>query len=86
MKRMKGKREKRGIEREAERKIMGSRRRGETLITIRALIAGLSFSRTVAVNFRSKGRTFMGVYEAPSGEIFEGAGTNARRQVVYVHT
>lgn len=42
---------------------MGSCRCGETLITIRAIIAGLSFYGTAAVNFRSEGKTFIGIYD-----------------------
>lgn len=42
---------------------MGSCRCGETLITIRAIIAALSFYETSTVNFRSEGKTFIGIYD-----------------------
>lgn len=42
---------------------MGSCRCGETLITIRAIIAGLSVYEIAAINFRSEAKMFISIYD-----------------------
>lgn len=57
---------------------MGSCRCGETLITIRAIIAGLSVYETAAVNFRSETKTFIILIEQRTRRYANGNNTEIK--------